>query len=442
MTPALGLLLTTCALMAVPAKEDDAAARAEATLQKVAKLPPDHQRVWLALVEQRYGWSVLLTMKDEDAKAEQARVAKVIRQKTVGWNDLVVLLGQLDRREKAAISRLVRQYRTQVFDTFDKRPQDMMQRQDAWFRIWSLWEKAGSPAEQQDRLMDWLAAAIKASNKDSIGPLPPDPKFGEGVELVPEELVKQLMQPPKEPQGPPQVAGQPAEEHVPVPELVAREPMELRVPDSRQSLEPMKRPAEDINVRCAESEPPMLIAEAPWAIMPQQRTFVSNVIDGLADFDTSFDRSKLSIAFANPREVLRPSGRFAEATEQSEIRSAAEPQEIAAARLPHDLTAARKMEMPPPDQAGDNVQAAPGLAPVVVPPRVVERAQTAAADVDTRERRKSITTPSPNCRTSNRTSDYQEYRGRSNIARCVPRSSRKPRRSKLRPPLRQRRVSR
>ena len=195
-TPALGLLLTTCVLTAAPAKEEDPAARAQATLQRVSKLPLEHQRVWLRLIEQRYGWAVLLTLKPEDAQREQARVAKVLRQKTVAWNDLVGLLRQLDQREKAAIARLVRQYRSEVYETFRKRPRDLVDRQEAWYRIWSLWEKAGSPPEQQDRLMDWLADAIKASTKDSIGPLPPDPKFGDDVQLVPEQLVKQLTQPP------------------------------------------------------------------------------------------------------------------------------------------------------------------------------------------------------------------------------------------------------
>ena len=55
MTPALGLLLTTSLLMAAPAKEEDPAARAQATLQQVSKLPLDHQRVWLRLIEQRCG---------------------------------------------------------------------------------------------------------------------------------------------------------------------------------------------------------------------------------------------------------------------------------------------------------------------------------------------------------------------------------------------------
>ena len=91
------------------------------------------------------------------------------------------MLRQLDQREKAAIARLVRQYRSEVYETFHKRPHDLVDRQEAWYRIWSLWEKAGSPPEQQDRLMDWLADAIKVSTKDSIGPLPPDPKFGDDV---------------------------------------------------------------------------------------------------------------------------------------------------------------------------------------------------------------------------------------------------------------------
>ena len=139
-TPSLGLLLTTCLLMAAPAKEEDPAARAQATLQRVSKLPLEHQRVWLRLIEQRYGWAVLLTLKPEDAQREQARVAKILRQKTVAWDELIGLLRQLDQREKAAIARLVRQYRSTVYETFQKRPRDMVDRQEAWYRIWSLWE--------------------------------------------------------------------------------------------------------------------------------------------------------------------------------------------------------------------------------------------------------------------------------------------------------------
>ena len=160
------------------------------------QVAPEHQRVWLRLIEQRYSWAVLLTLKPEEAQREQARAAKLLRQKTIAWNDLLGFLRQLDQREKAAIARLVRQYRSEVYETFRKQPRDLVDRQEAWYRIWSPWEKAGSPPEQQDRLMDWLADAVKASTKDSIGPLPPDPKFGVDLQLVPEQLVKQLAQPP------------------------------------------------------------------------------------------------------------------------------------------------------------------------------------------------------------------------------------------------------
>ena len=58
------------------------------------------------------------------------------------------------------------------------------------------WEKAGNPPEQQDRLIDWLAAAIEASSKDSISPLPPETQVVVDLALVSEQLVRQLTQPP------------------------------------------------------------------------------------------------------------------------------------------------------------------------------------------------------------------------------------------------------
>ena len=298
MTPSWGLLLTTCILMAAPAKEEDPAAQAQATLQRVSKLPLEHQRVWLRLIEQRYGWAVLLSLKPEDAQREQDRVAKILHQKTVGWNELIGLLQQLDKREKAAIGRLVRQYRSDVYEAFRKRARDMVDRQEAWYRIWSLWEKAGSPPEQQDRLMDWLAGAIKASAKDSIGPLPPDPKFGGGEQLVPEQLVQQLTQPPaakppaveppsskpppsKPPASNPEVTKptaprQPADDFLPGPELQARAPLPSRVPDPRRAIDPAKQPAEEVVVRRAGPFVPLpLLAGAPPAVVPLLHVFPS-----------------------------------------------------------------------------------------------------------------------------------------------------------------------
>ena len=227
MSPSLGLLLTTFLLAAPPAKEDPSARRAEATLQRAVKLPQDEQRIWLRLIEQRYAWAVRLTMKPDDAKREEARVAEILRRKSVAWNDLLDVLRELERREKSAISRLVRRYRSEVYETFHKQPREMLEREDAWYRIWSLWEKAGSPPEQQDRLMDWLAAAVKLSTKDTVGQLPPDPKFGADVPLVSEQLVKELSKPPA-------ADKRPAEDVFPPAGLQAREPLPLRVPDSQR----------------------------------------------------------------------------------------------------------------------------------------------------------------------------------------------------------------
>ncbi len=243
MTPALGLLLTTCALVAAPAGENDPSARAEATLQRVVKLSPEQQQVWLRLVEQRYGWAVLITMKSDDAARERGRVAKILHQKSVPWKELVALLRQLDQREKAAVSHMVRVYRTQVYENFHKREKDLVDRQEAWYRIWSAWEKAGSQPEQQDLLMDWLAAAIKASSKNSLGPLPGDPKFGPDVELVPEALVKRLREERANRVAEAARSGR-VEGPVPGPEVPIRGPLALKVPDPQWSASRTSNPVD------------------------------------------------------------------------------------------------------------------------------------------------------------------------------------------------------
>jgi hypothetical protein len=384
-TPALGLLLTTSLLMAAPAKEEDPAARAQATLQQVSKLPLDHQRVWLRLIEQRYGWAVLLTLKPEDARLEQARVAKILRQKTVGWNELTLLLRDLDQREKAAIARLVRQYRTEVYETFQKRPRDLMDRQDAWYRIWSLWEKAGSPPEQQDRLMDWLAAAIKACGKDSITPLPPDPKFGEGVELVPEQLVKKLTQPAVPPAPP----SQPADDFVPLPDVVARTPLPVRVLDSRRAREPAKRPADAIVGRRAEkNQPDGLLAAAPSdtpppvtpppVMLPAARTFPLVAIDDPQEFTTPPAPPHPELAVVIERGLLVATERSAEAA-LARIAQAdageAKPQTVGTWQQPSELPKARMVDAPPEPPAAASPQ-------VALPPRAISRADGDASGAE------------------------------------------------------------
>ena len=271
MTPALGLLLTACSLLADPAADKDPSARAEATMQRVAKLPPDYQQVWLRLLEQRCGWAALLTMKPDDAQRERQRVAKILHQKNVAWSDLLALLRQLDQREKAAVSRMVRVYRTAVYDNFRQQGKELVDRQEAWYRIWSAWEKAGSPPEQQDRLMDWLADAIKASSKESLGPLPADPKFGPDIELVSPALVQRL----REEQSRQRVAQsspprRQAEAAVPRPEVPVHGPLPLRVPDPEWSIERADQPETGALARRGEVSPTAAIADVPSVRLPKR----------------------------------------------------------------------------------------------------------------------------------------------------------------------------
>ena len=175
----------------------------------------------------------------------------------------------------------MRQYRSDVYDNFRQRPKAMVDRQEAWYRIWSQWEKAGSPPEQQDRLMDWLAAAIKVSSKNAIAALPPDPVFDPKAPLVPDQLVKQLSQPPDQaPATNPPASKPPAEPIVPGPAVPVAGPLPLRVPEPRRAIIAVKQPATVAAVRPTESLARLPVrAEAPPAIVPPLRAAVSIASD-------------------------------------------------------------------------------------------------------------------------------------------------------------------
>jgi hypothetical protein len=181
-------LLTGLALLSAPAGPEDPTARAEAMLRRVAQLPSEQQRAWLQRLEVRLIWSTRLTMKRDEAAQEEKRMAALLRTKPLPWQALVELVKVLEQREKAAVARLVRHYRSQVYETFRKQQTELLARQDAWYRVWSAWEAAGSPPEQQDRLMDWLDQAIRNSQPDAVRPLPEDPKF-EGGPAKPERRI-------------------------------------------------------------------------------------------------------------------------------------------------------------------------------------------------------------------------------------------------------------
>ncbi|MGD0896899.1 MAG: hypothetical protein ABR915_03620 [Thermoguttaceae bacterium] len=180
--------ILSAAVLAVAADaypREDATARTEATLRRVASLPADAQQAWLRRLEARLARAAQWTLSPEEARQDEARAAAKLHQPTVARETLAELLVQLDVREKAAISRLVRQYRAEVQESFQAEPAKFLERREAWFRVWSRWEAAGSPPDQQDRLIDWLEAAAHNSAPGSIGPLPVDPSFGGATALRP-----------------------------------------------------------------------------------------------------------------------------------------------------------------------------------------------------------------------------------------------------------------
>jgi hypothetical protein len=165
-------------LLAAPAgRQDHAADAARATLRQVAAMTPEQQQAWLRELESRLDWANRVALGPEDAAREQARVAAMLHRKTVSLQTLLELVRELDGREKDAIARLVAAYRGQVYRTFDGRGSEFTRRQEAWYRVWDAWEAAGSPIDQQDRLMAWLEGAVRNSLPGKIGPLPPDPQF-------------------------------------------------------------------------------------------------------------------------------------------------------------------------------------------------------------------------------------------------------------------------
>jgi hypothetical protein len=179
-------LLLMSAALAAPATDDadEMATRSWATLARVSQLPTEQQRTWLLHLESRLRWAGKLSLTPAEIAREEKRIHDLLRQGHIPWETLLNLLRQLDQREKAAIARLVRQYRREVYDTFAKEPRTMIERQEAWYHVWTLWEKAGSPGEQQECLLDWLVTAIHHSSANAIGPLPADPVFASTPEAA------------------------------------------------------------------------------------------------------------------------------------------------------------------------------------------------------------------------------------------------------------------
>jgi hypothetical protein len=180
----LEILLAIACVSALPAMgageakdANDEANRVQTVLARVGKMAPAEQQKWLRRLEERAARSARLTLKPDEAAREQAKTHAKLHQKMLGWTILREVVDETSARERDAIDRLVHHYRSLVFDSFHKQIEVYGQRQQAWLDVNLAWRLAGSPFDQQDRLIDWLEEAIRSAAPEKIGPIPEKPTF-------------------------------------------------------------------------------------------------------------------------------------------------------------------------------------------------------------------------------------------------------------------------
>jgi hypothetical protein len=174
------MMLSVVVLLApnpLRADETKAVDVAGPVLDRVAKMGLPEQQAWLDRLEQRAMRAARLALKPEDAAAQQDRLGSRLHQRLVTWQVLREVLEETNRREKEAIDLLARRYRSQIRDTFRTQPEISDQRQGAWTAVYRDWKAAGARFDEQERLIDWLEAAIRSAGPERIGAVPDTPKF-------------------------------------------------------------------------------------------------------------------------------------------------------------------------------------------------------------------------------------------------------------------------
>lgn len=307
-------LLTGLVLLAPPAVQPaDSPLGWQSAAEQYAGLEPGEKRRWIGDLLARLDRASRVVLPPGEAAGQQSRHAallgEVARGRSIPHAELVKLLRQTDEREKAAIERLARRFRIRVYDTFRVRRGEFARRRKAWDQVLAAWEAAGAPFEQQDRLIDWLRAAIGRSTPGSVGSLPGVPKFD-----VPKfgrfaEIRRPLvLRPPAESQTPRQPAGgeiQPSGPPLPEPVVVVppepseRRPVSGRGPAGRPAAAPVRRPA----------ELPLVVGQsAPEGIRPMQPA--SRGVAGLvAGVGPRREAGTLPQAAAQPESALPLSDR-------------------------------------------------------------------------------------------------------------------------------------
>jgi hypothetical protein len=157
------------------------------------------QQAWLRRLEERAARAARIALKPEEAAKETAQVRGLLHRKLITWKVLREAIEKTDAREQDAIGQLHQRYRDQVFETFYKQMDEYGRRQEAWNAVLRSWQAAGGPFEQQERLIDWLEAAIRSASPETVGAVPERPDFGggSGVEAAKPQAEKKTEEPAK-----------------------------------------------------------------------------------------------------------------------------------------------------------------------------------------------------------------------------------------------------
>jgi hypothetical protein len=178
MTPSISFFFAGLMLLAPPpVSPNKADADARETLRQVFAMKRPQQQAWVRELKARLEKANSLTLSAEEAAKQRDHVNSLLQQKSVSFQTALELVRQRNAREADAVHQLVQSYCSQIYLTFEGQGPTLAERREAWYRVYGLWEAAGSPSDQRDRLIAWLEGGIHSSLPGKIAPLPPDPTF-------------------------------------------------------------------------------------------------------------------------------------------------------------------------------------------------------------------------------------------------------------------------
>ena len=143
-------------------------------------MKPPQQQAWVHELKARLDKANSVTLSSEEAAKQRARVKGLLQQKTVSFQTALELVRRRNARETDAVHHLVESYCSQIYQTFQDQAPTLAERREAWYRVYRLWEGAGSPSDQRDRLIAWLDGGIRSSLPGKIAPLPPTRRSSPG----------------------------------------------------------------------------------------------------------------------------------------------------------------------------------------------------------------------------------------------------------------------